>query len=325
VGEIHGNGVKNLKGANLDNFNIDFFPADYYHKIIIMRGEKFPGGRDQMRQKFMFTTAFSLLFVYFHLAYGQFLPEEIAQRPQWEQFLKTAEIVRFEDIGEGVTKPIKVYLKKGDTEIKACWKNPSGIQAGFLEGWQYEIAAYQLDKLLGLNMIPVTVERDFNGKPGALSLWATSEYSLLKIMEEKIDFPDAVREQVDNMKYLTRAWDSLIANDDRTQQNMLYTKDWRTIMIDHSRSFRSTKEFTEKLMCGRNGLKKFADGRPFLFRRLPRFFIEKVKALDYKSIKEAVGPYLTDKEIDAVLKRKVLLLAEVDQMIKENGEAKVLY
>jgi len=38
-----------------------------------------------------------------------------------------------------------------------------------------------------------------------------------------------------------------------------------------------------------------------------------------------VGPYLTEKEIDAVIKRKDLLLAEIDLMIKENGEAKVLY
>lgn len=278
-----------------------------------------------MKPKFILLTALSLFFIHFHLAHGQFLPEEIAQRPQWEEFLKTAEIVRFEDIGEGVTKPIRVYLRKGDVEAKAAWKNPSGIQLGFLEGWQYEIAAYRLDNLLGLNMIPVTVEREFNGNPGALSLWATSEYSLLKIMQEKIEIPTAVSEQTENMKYLTRAFDSLIANEDRTQQNVLYTKDWRTIIIDHSRSFRSSKEFIEKLMFGRNGIKKFADGKPFLFRRLPRSFIEKVKALDFKIIKEEVGTYLTDKEIEAILKRKVLLLAEVDRMIKENGEAKVLY
>jgi len=90
-------------------------------------------------------------------------------------------------------------------------------------------------------------------------------------------------------------------------------------------SFRSGKEFTQKLMFGRNGLKVSAQGRPFLFRRLPRWFVEKVKALDFKSIKEAVGPYLEDKEIEAILKRKALLLAEIDEMIKESGEDKVLY
>jgi hypothetical protein len=127
------------------------------------------------------------------------------------------------------------------------------------------------------------------------------------------------------MKYLVRAWDCLVANDDRTQQNILYTKDWRAIAFDHSRSFRSTKEYTENLVFGRKGLKKTSDGKPFLFRRLPRWFVENVKKLDEKSIKEAVGPYLTEKEIDAVCKRRVLLLDEIDAMIRESGEADFLY
>jgi hypothetical protein len=257
--------------------------------------------------------------------YAQFTAEEIAQRPFWEEFLKTAEIVRSEEIGEGVTKPLRLYLKKDGTEATGAWKNPRGMMQGFLEGWQYEIAAYELDKLIGLNMVPPYVEREFKGKPGALSLWVTSQYSLLQIMDQKIEIPKAALPRVDDMKYLTRAWDSLIANDDRTQQNILYTKDWRTILFDHSRAFRSTKEYTERLICGKKGLKKFADGRPFLFRRLPRTFVEAVKKLSFQSIKDAVGPYLTDKEIEAIIKRKALLLAEIDEMIKESGEPKVLY
>ena len=258
-------------------------------------------------------------------ARAQFTAEEIAQRPFWEEFLKTAEIIRFEEIGEGVTKPLKLYLQKADVQSKACWKNPSGLRDGFQEGWQYEIAAYRLDKLIGLNMVPPAVERDFNGKPGALVYWATSERSLLKVMEEKIPIPESALEHTDNMKYLARAWDCLVANDDRTQQNVLYTKDWRMIAIDHSQAFRSSKEYTENLIFGRNGLKRTADGKPFLFRRLPRWFLESLRKLDYQSVKGAVGPYLTDKEIEGVFKRKALLLAEIDAMIKESGEAKVLY
>jgi hypothetical protein len=258
-------------------------------------------------------------------ARAQFTAEEIAQRPFWEEFLKTAEIVRSEEIGEGVTKPLRLYLQKGDVQSKAAWKNPRGTQSGFLEGWQYEIAAYQLDKLIGLNMVPPAVEREFKGKAGALVYWVTSEYNLLQVVEEKIPIPESALEHTENMKYLVRAWDSLVANDDRTQQNFLYTKDWRVIAFDHSRSFRSTKEYTDNLVNGRNGLKKTSDGKPYLFRRLPRWFVENVKKLDYQSIKEAVGPYLTEKEIAGVVKRRDLLLAEIDAMIKENGEDKVLY
>jgi hypothetical protein len=38
-----------------------------------------------------------------------------------------------------------------------------------------------------------------------------------------------------------------------------------------------------------------------------------------------VGHYLTDEEIEAILDRKVLLLAEIQEMIKEKGEKNVLY
>ena len=265
-----------------------------------------------------------LLFFAFHglQLLAQFTPEELAKRAQWEEFLRTAEIISSEKIPEGVTKPIKVYLKKGDVEAKGVWKNPQGMQRGFLEGWQYEIAAYRLDKLIGLNLIPPTVEREFKGKRGSLQLWVDHQYSLLDIMEKKIPLPTSkpLLINLNKMKYLTRAFDSLIANDDRTQQNILYTKDWRMILIDHSRSFRSTQKYTKNLVYGKNGIKGAK-----LFRQLPRIFVEKIKALDFDTIKKTVGPYLTDKEIKALLDRKVLLLKEVEELIKEKGEDKVLY
>lgn len=259
------------------------------------------------------------------LLYGQFKTEEIARRGEMETFLLTAEIVRFEPVGEGVTHPFRLHLKKGDFETTAFWKNPSGMMNGALEGWQYEIAAYRLDKLIGLNMVPVTVEREFQGKKGDLSLYAKHKFSLLEVAEKNIPTPDEALDRVNKAKWLTRAWDSLVANDDRTQQNILVTEDWRTILIDHSRAFRSTKEFTERLMYGASGIKKSKAGSPFLFRRLPRWFAEKIRGLTFESVKGAVGGTLTDVEIRAILIRRDLLIKEIEGMIKEQGEAKVLY
>jgi len=256
---------------------------------------------------------------------AQFLPDQIAQRPAHEEFLRTAEIVRFEEIGEGVTKPYKLYLRKDGVELKAAWKNPKGMQQGYLEGWQYEIAAYGLDKLLGLNMVPPAVEREFQGKKGALVLWAENKYSLLKIVDEGIRIPDEAKDHTEKMKWLARAWDSLIANEDRTQQNILYTEDWRVIIFDHSRAFRCQGEFAKKLMFGRDGIKRGANGDPFLFRRLPVWFVDRIKTLTYENIQKAVGPTLTDREIKTILVRRDLLLKEIDQMIKEQGQAAVLY
>jgi hypothetical protein len=256
------------------------------------------------------------------VGHAQFTEEEILLREKIETLLNSADIVKAQEIGEGVTKPWRLFLKKGDDEISGCWKNPQGVQKGYLEGWQYEIAAYQMDKLLGLNMIPPTVEREFDGKKGSLQLWVASEYSLLDIMEQGIPLPNKNPEATtfSRGKYLTRAFDSLIANDDRTQQNIRYTKNWRTILIDHSRAFRSTKEFSKKLMYGKNGSKEKK-----LFRQLPRFFVDKIRALEYDNIKKAVGSYLTDAEINAVLARKKLLIAEIEEMIKDLGQDKVIY
>lgn len=278
-----------------------------------------------MRRGAVLVSLAALLSLGPRLVFAQFTPDQLAQREAQEEVLRTAEILRSEPIGEGVTKPYKLYLKTGAGETKACWKNPSGIQLGFLEGWQYEIAAYKLDKLIGLNMIPPAVEREFQGKKGALSYWAENKYSLLKVVEQGIRIPDEAVERTEKAKWLTRAWDSLIANEDRTQQNVLYTEDWRTILIDHSRAFRSDGEFAKRLMFGRNGIKVSAQGTPLLFRRLPRWFVDKVRALTFEDIKAAVGTTLEDREIKAVLARRNLLLKEIALMIQEQGEAAVLY
>jgi hypothetical protein len=260
---------------------------------------------------------------------AQFRPEEIAQREQWEIFLVSADIIKFEPLGEGVTHPWKLTLGLNGVEKKAVWKDIDTSRDGFPDCWRYEIAAYRLDKLLGLNMVPPVVEREFRGDQGDLSLWADNKYSLLKVMEQNVAVPESARTSIDDRKYLSRAWDSLIANDDRTQQNVLYTEDWRTILIDHTRAFRSDRAHRRQLIYGANGIKTMDDGRggqrPVLFRRLPRTFVDKLRGLDRTAVERAVGPYLKAVEIDALFARRILLLDEIEGMIKRDGENAVLY
>jgi hypothetical protein len=128
------------------------------------------------------------------------------------------------------------------------------------------------------------------------------------------------------MGFVYRLWGSLIANDDPTQENIRYTEDWRMILIDHSRAFRTDKEYTTRLVFGVNGIKKYqATGQPYLIRRVPRGLLERIKALDADAIKQAVGPYLTDKEIQAIVARIRLIESEMAEMIKQHGEGTVLY
>jgi hypothetical protein len=60
-------------------------------------------------------------------------------------------------------------------------------------------------------------------------------------------------------------------------------------------------------------------------KELPRAFVEKLKSLNFALIRDNVGEYLTEKEINAVLLRRDLILEAVDERIKKLGENKVLY
>jgi hypothetical protein len=255
---------------------------------------------------------------------AQFTNEEVADREKWEEFLKTAEIVAQDqpfDKREAVTEPWVLTLEKDGVTNDAIWKDVAGRHKGFMENWKWEIAAYLLDKHLGLNMVPPTVERRFQGNRGSCQLWVTSMMSLKKKFDEKIKTPPVKVFYWNRAFYKQRAFDNLIANEDRHQNQTLITEDWRMILIDHSRSFRTAKKFTKKLIYD----EKNKEGPTFIMKELPRGLYEKIKSLNAEVIKGAVGEYLTDSEIEAVLVRKDLIVKWVEDRIKKMGEDKVLY
>ena len=253
---------------------------------------------------------------------AQFTPDEIAQREYWEEYLSTAKILNSRQLSSkrGITQPYVLLLEKDGITRKAIWKPIEGLQKGFDENWRWEIAAYRLDKYLELNMIPPTVERKHKQKRGSIQLWIKSSTGL----NEKNGKNYALRQNKtsawNRSMFLQRAFDNLIANEDRHLGNYLITKDGRILLIDHSRSFRTSKEFTSDLIFSENHR-----GGNQMMRQLPISFIEKIKALDAELIKDISGHYLTDNEIDAVLLRKDLVLEEVNRIIGEFGPSGVLY
>jgi len=262
----------------------------------------------------------AFLFIFVSAAAAQLTDEEAARRQSWEKFLERAKVVQAEDIGEGVTRPKKLHLSRDGVEAFAVWKRPVGIGAGRLDKWEHEIAAYRLDRLLGLNMVPATVERSRRGYAGSLQLWMDLPRTELKLAKEKAEVPPEKREAYDRAKSLQRAFDSLIANADRTLQNLRSTEDWRLILIDHSQSFRDMAPYAGTLIydC------RDDSSRPAI-SRLPRAFVEKMRALTYDKIRAAVENYLTSSEITEVLVRRDLLLKEIETLVKDKGESRVLY
>ena len=259
----------------------------------------------------------------FTQSYAQFTLEEVNERAQWEKFLQEAKIIsssRDFPENEAVTEPWTLVLEKDGVTRRALWKNPEGRFKGFLDSWKCEIAAYRLDKLLGLNMVSPTVEKRFQENKGSCQLMVENVIMLRTKQEEKIRTPSYRIEPLNRATYLQRAWDNLIANEDRNMGDILYTEDWRMILIDHSRAFRSSKKYTKSLIFD----EKYKGG-PKLMKKLPKAFVEKLKSLNFELIREAVGEYLTDKEIKAVLIRRDLIIDWLDKRIKKLGGDKVLY
>lgn len=253
---------------------------------------------------------------------SQFTAPELAENARWEAYLLTARIAASEQlaIDQGVTEPWKLRLEKDGVTRHALWKCPLGELHGFIESWKYEIAAYNLDRLLGVGMVPPTVERRFRGTAGSCQLWIDDTVLLRKKLTSG-EVPEATSTLAwKRAGYIAQLFDNLIGNEDRHVGNVMVTADDRCILIDHSRTFRTTKAFTEGIpYCE----EKFPGTD--VMRQLPRALVDRVRALTQAEVKAAAGKYLTTGEIRAVMARRDLLLAEIDRIIVLHGEDSVLY
>ena len=103
-------------------------------------------------------------------------------KEQIRQFLLTAKVVKHKDLSKGVTRPLRLTLSDGvlthDAVFSACPRDHADHEvpewahgAGFRRlGTAYNIAAYRLAELIGLdNMMPVTVEREYEHHKGSLA------------------------------------------------------------------------------------------------------------------------------------------------------------
>jgi hypothetical protein len=169
-------------------------------------------------------------------------------------------------------------------------------------------------------MVPPTVERRFQGKRGSCQFYVENTPTFREVQAEKKKKPSYKIYPFNLALYKQRAFDNLLANSDRHLNQFLITDDWRMILIDHSRSFPTTKKSTKKLIYD----EKHREG-PRLMSQLPRTLVAKLREMNQEVIRAVVGEYLTDKEIEAVLARRDLIIQWIDKRIKEKGEDEVLY
>ena len=221
-----------------------------------------------------------------------------------EEYLKTAKTTRIDEIGTGVTRPKKATLAPGGPVAAMSWKPiRPGRYNGYLESYKHEIAAYELDKFLGLGMTPPTVEREIQGEKGAAVMWATPTKSFKDLGgvpgQGKVKGPAGV--QVPRwIGQLTRAkmFDNLIGNIDPNLGNWLVDPEWNLILIDHTRAFTSTKNLYHQLSS------------------VDQELWNKMKALDEPTLTKVVGDWLDKDAIKAMLERRDKMIPVVDKLTK---------
>ena len=102
----------------------------------------------------------------------------VGKAAEIEEFIRTAPVVRMEDVSRGVTRPNRAYLAPGGPVDSIIWKVlPPRRSNGFFESYKSEIAAYEIDKLLVLEMVPPKVERQIGSDVGVAVMWVGSTKS----------------------------------------------------------------------------------------------------------------------------------------------------
>ena len=220
-----------------------------------------------------------------------------------EQLLKEGKVAKLEDVPIGVTKPQRATLE--GAPMRFAWKPLTpGYSKGFMESYKAEIAAYKLDRLLGLNMVPPIVERNMNGKNGAAVLWVenTRGWSVAKP-------PQGPEPNWSLQLTRMKMFDLLIANIDRNQGNLIYDHDWHLFLIDHSRAFTGKKDLKGMAPLG----------------RVDRQLWEKMAALTIEDLDRGLDKWVGNNEKKALLQRRDLMAKNIAEMVAKRGEKFVFY
>ena len=234
-----------------------------------------------------------------------------------DEFLLNGQIGAQHGIPVGVTLPRRATLDyKGmqhDAAIqtvdvfKEKRQTTHGIELNFRDSWAYNVAGYELAKILDLNMVPPYVERSVNGQKASLSWWINEAMTDADRFKQKLEAPDP--ESWNKQMLAAEVFHQLIYDTDANRTNLLITKDWQIWMIDFTRAFRTGKNLQE----------------PKRLVQCDRKLLAKLRTLDKDVLKGRLSRWLTGFEIDGLAARARKIVELFDKETAAKGEAAALY
>ncbi len=239
-------------------------------------------------------------------AWAQGIP--VLSVEQQETFLEKATLKVAHAAKKGVTGTIRATMTDGATthdasiqtidETKAKFEGLTGTEFNFQDSYMLNLAGYRLGRMLGLeSMIPVSVERSYQGKKASYTWWIDDiQMDEVDRLKKKIAAPD--KDRWSRQYLIMKVFDQLIYNMDRNATNMLYDKNWNLWMIDHSRSFRMHE--------------KISDAKSM--EKCDRELLVRLKALNEADIKREMGRWLNKTQIKSLIARRNLIVAHFEKL-----------
>jgi len=237
---------------------------------------------------------------------------------QMKDFLLHANVTASRHTSQGITSPWRLTLSDGKTTHDAIFQTidehkqsmqlaDGRTEINFVDSYHYNIAGYELSKLLGMNDVPVYVEREWNQQRGAMGWWITVKMDEGTRLKQKLNPPD--QDAWNKQMYNLRVFDQLIYDTDANLTNFLIATDWKLWRVDFSRAFRLSQQLqSEKDL-------------PMVSRDL----LAKLQALNKNEVLARTKPHLTNGEVTAIMARRDKIVAHFQQLVARQGERTVLF